>query len=109
MGRNSLEATKALLMRMARCEGRRLCRALIFEECFPGLWAVLLTLPVPFVLFLDEVALGFELVCLLEEVEEPAVWATRGETGTNPARMAAKREPRKVAARDRPKYFIVSL
>ncbi len=35
MGRNSLEATNARLIRIARGDGRRLCLALTLAECAP--------------------------------------------------------------------------
>jgi hypothetical protein len=63
MGRSSLDATKALLMRIARAEGRRLCLTLVLDLLFrvEPVCLLALVLAVAVELDLDAGALAEEL------------------------------------------------
>lgn len=62
MGRSSLDATKALLMRIALAEGRRLCRALTLDRLPP-----FRVEPLDFLALALDVELDLEAACLAEE------------------------------------------
>jgi hypothetical protein len=108
IGRSSLEATKALLMRIARAEGRRLCRAVSLdrEPLRAGFAdAVVFFAPVCAVLFelvLDELALPG-----LAGVSDDCAAAIKT---SNPAASAPRKTRARIsAAKGDDKDFIRSL
>ena len=89
MGRNSLEATKACLMRIARADGRRLCLALTRAERAPDRLAAFLVGAV----FADGWAVArcdAEVVGFFGVAGESLLCAAMGETRNTAATMPAK-------------------
>jgi len=89
MGRNSLEATNARLMRIARADGRRLCLALTRAERAPDRLAAFLVVAV----FADGWAVArwdAEVVGFLGAAAELVLCAAMGGTRNSAASMPAK-------------------
>jgi|ERR1700733_6524031 hypothetical protein len=108
MGRSSAEATNAFLMRIARCEGRRLRRALMRDDR-------LLVFPVVFLVveLLVEGPCDAEPVCDLAagfavDVESE-LWAAHSISDNNPAVAPAIIRVRNRAGKDEGRRFIESL
>jgi hypothetical protein len=115
MGRSVAEATNAFLIRMARCEGRRLCRALMREERpFVAFFAAEVLDDVALLdvflvdVFLDA-ALDFVADGLAVEDAESELCAAESETVSNPAAAATRRRLRKPSEKYRGRRFIETL
>jgi hypothetical protein len=108
MGRNSLDATNARLIRIARGDGRRLCLALTRAERAPDLLEGLLVVPV----FADGLAVArceAEVEGFFAVAGESALCAAMGETRNSAANMPAKMQAPLVARIEDVGDFIESL
>jgi hypothetical protein len=108
MGRNSLEATNARLMRIARADGRRLCLALRRAERAPDRLEGFLVVAV----FADGLAVArwdAEVAGFFGTAEESLLWAAMAETRNSAANMPAKMRAPVVARIEDLGDFIESL